>query len=279
VKKFPVNFIRDEIFRQDLDGELDQKIHRKRELFIIATVLLGLALFGVRHLWQGLILGLAAAFFSTVPLGTLGKTKNAAAILSHVVTPFLLIFSSALVFVYFPNFGFFFKTVLVFVFSLAFYAVLLTHNIFKVVAERGVRFPLFRAAQTTSFLLVLFCAFLFFTIVYKFPLFFALQALMVGGSTFLLTFSHLWLSFQDTALGSARKLVGGALLLGLAVGELALTFSFLPIKSFFRALALATCLYIGLGFYQQVLDHSFNKRRSIEYLVVAICVALILLIL
>ena len=248
----------------------------KRKIFIVAAVLWGLSLLGLDRHWHGLVLGMLAGLLA---VSLLGPPQDIWAGLAHTAPPFLFVLSASLVFVYFPNFGFLFKLVLILVFVVAFYAILLSQNIFRVAAERGTRFPLFRAAQTSSFLLALFSAFLFLAALYKSSLPLVLQVLLgiVGASW--LAFSHLWFSYQDSQAISVRSLLSGALLIGLGVGELGLAFSFLPIKSFFRALALATGFYIGLGFYKQVLEHTFNRKFLIEHLVVAVSVALILLIL
>lgn len=249
---------------------------RKRKIFIAVAVLWGLSLFGLDRHWHGLALGITA---SLLALSLLGPPKDIWDGLAHVAPPFLFVLSASLVFVYFPNFGFLFKSVLIFVFAVAFYAILLSQNIFRVAADRGARFPLFRAAQTASFLLALFGAFLFLAILYKSSLPLVFQVLLGLVGTGGLAFSHLWFSYQDSQPIPVRALLSGALLIGLGVGELGLASAFLPIKSFFRALALATGFYIGLGFYKQVLEHSFNRKFLIEHLVVAVSVALILLIL
>ena len=173
---------------------------------------------------------------------------------------------------FFPNLTLFFKFILWAVNLVGFYVILLAQNIFSVTAVRPV--PLFRAARTVSFLSTLLVAFLLFTAIYKLELTVGQQIFLVVFLSSNLGFQSLWTA--DIKGTFDRKVLVVGLLLGLGVGEAALGLSFLPLKSFFRAIALTTAVYIGLGVGQQYLTHGLTKKTVFEYGVTALIVGLIL---
>jgi len=173
---------------------------------------------------------------------------------------------------FFPNLTLFFKIILWAVNFLGFYVILLAQNIFSVTVVKPV--PLFRAARTVSFLSTLFVSFLLFTAIYKLNLEVWPQIILVVFLSSNLGVQSLWTA-DPKGIFDKKVLVAG-LLLGLGVGEVALGLSFLPLKSFFRSIALTTAVYIGLGVGQQYLTHSLTRRTVFEYGVTALIVGLIL---
>ncbi len=173
---------------------------------------------------------------------------------------------------FFPNLSLLFKSALWFVAFLMFYVILLAQNIFSVTAVKPV--PLFRAARTVSFLSTLFVSFLLFTAIYKLNLEVWQQVFLVVFLSSNLGFQSLWTA-DPKGVFDKKTFVAG-LLLGLGVGETALSLSFLPLKSFFRSITLTTAVYIGLGVGQQYLTHSLTRRTVFEYGVTALIVGLIL---
>ena len=173
---------------------------------------------------------------------------------------------------FFPNLSILFKSALWVISFVGFYAILLAQNIFSVTAVKPV--PLFRAARTVSFLSTLFVSFLLFTAIYKLNLEVWQQIPLVVFLSSNLGFQSLWTA-DPKGVFDKKTFVAG-LLLGLGVGEAALGLSFLPLKSFFRSIALTTVVYIGLGVGQQYLTHSLTKRTVFEYGITALIVGLIL---
>ena len=173
---------------------------------------------------------------------------------------------------FFPNLTLFFKSILWAVNFVGFYVILLAQNIFGVTVVKPV--PLFRAARTVSFLSTLFVSFLLFTAIYKLNLEVWPQVVLVVFLSSNLGFQSLWTA-DPKGIFDKKVFVAG-LLLGLGVGEAALGLSFLPLKSFFRSIALTTAVYIGLGVGQQYLTHSLTRRTVFEYGVTALIVGLIL---
>jgi len=173
---------------------------------------------------------------------------------------------------FFPNLSILFKSVLWLIAFVGFYVILLAQNIFGVTAVKPV--PLFRAARTVSFLSTLFISFLLFTAIYKLNLEVWQQILLVVFLSSTLGVQSLWTA-DPKGVFDKKTFVSG-LLLGLGVGEAALGLSFLPLKSFFRSIALTTAVYIGLGVGQQHLTYSLTRRTVFEYGVTALIVGLIL---
>ena len=186
--------------------------------------------------------------------------------------PTLFIVGMGFIQYFFPNLSPFFKSALWVVVFVGFYTILLAQNIFGVTAVKPV--PLYRAAKTVSFLTTLFVSFLLFTAVYKLDLEVWQQISLVGILSSILGFQALWTADPKGVFD--KKIFVAGLLLGLGVAEAALGLSFLPLKSFFRSIALTTVVYIGLGVGQQYLTHSLTRRTVFEYGVTALIVGLIL---
>lgn len=192
--------------------------------------------------------------------------------LTLLLLPTLSAVGSGFVQYFFPNLSPFLKAAFLLAVFLVFYVILLSQNIFSVTAVRPV--PLYRAARTVSFLITLFVSFVLFTSIYKAYLEVWQQALFVVILSSILGFQALW--SVDLKIGLGRKALLAGVLLGLGVGETALSLSFLPLKSFFRSVALTTAVYIGLGVGQQYFRHSLTRRTVFEYGITALIVGLIL---
>jgi hypothetical protein len=178
---------------------------------------------------------------------------------------------------YFPNLTLGFKSVLWAIAFVGLYIIFLMENIFSVALERGTKIPLYRAAKTTAFLATIVVAFLHLTAVYKSNLPFWAQIALVTVLVLVLSFQLFWVF--DLTQDFERKMLAASLLVALGVGEVALSLSFWPLESFFRAVVLATALYIGLGIGQQYFEHRLTRRIVYEYGLTAALVGLVLSIL
>lgn len=176
---------------------------------------------------------------------------------------------------FFPSFSVTFRLLILGLYAFSFYLMLLAENIFNVGRERPI--PLLKAASTVSFLLTLLTAFLLFTALYKAALPVYLQWLLLFGLVFLLALQSLW----TVVLGSRleARLLWASLFLALGLGELAVVLSFLPLESFFRALALSTGFYVFLGIAFHYFKRTLKSQIFLEYAAVAVLVVLILAIL
>lgn len=195
--------------------------------------------------------------------------------LTLLTLPVLLTLGVGAIFFFFPNFSLTFRFLLWSFFAFLFYVILLAENVFNV--ARGRPIPLLRAARTTSFLATLLVAFLLYTAIYKGNFNLWVQLSFVILTTFLLALQSLWTVDLPEKIGISLVSMGSLLSLGQL--ELALGLAFLPIESFFRALALSTGFYILLGIGLHFLRHTLTRRVMGEYVAVAGAVTIILLIL
>lgn len=236
-----------------------------RILFIALSVFLSLCLLFVLFLpsyWQ-----VRAVFI--IPALCFVSTKLVLGSVSILPSAFTL--GLVLTLLYFPNFSVFFRTMLLLSFCFGFYVSLLSENIFNVAREKSI--PLLRPAQTVSFLLTLFTAFLFFTALYKLYLHPLLIPATVGVISFFLAYQNL----QSINLPKtfSKSIQFPCLLLAVVVGEVALCISFVSIESFFRALVISTAFYVSLGVTQQWLQHTLRVRTMRDYVGVAAVVGII----
>lgn len=247
----------------------------KRLTFVLISLLLTLGLGGINLLsLEQRILGIGVLAALTL-VGSAFALRQDIFGVAHFTTlglPPLFVLGMGFTQLFFPNLSPFFRSLLLGFTLVILYVIFLAENIFNVVLSRPI--PLYRAAKTASFLLTLLTAFLLFTAIYKASLPLIWQLLFVVLLSSILGFQALWAQEVKSVLD--KKILYGALLLGIGVGEVALSLSFLPLKSFFRSIALTTAFYIGLGIGQQYLRHKLTSRDIWEYGITALVVGLIL---
>lgn len=195
--------------------------------------------------------------------------------LTLLALPALFTLAVGSILAFFPNFSAAFRALILGLYTLGMYLMLLAENIFNVGRERPI--PLLKAASTVSFLLTLLTAFLLFTALYKaaFPVF--LQWLLLFLIVFLLAFQSLWTVVLGAKLET--RLLWASGFLALSLGELAVVLSFLPLESFFRALALSTGFYVFLGTSFHYFKRTLKSQVFLEYAAVVVLVVLVLALL
>ena len=249
----------------------------KRQQFIIVTIILTVGLevlpFTPRNLQIPFALGLGIVSYITTALVLLYDLKGIE-YFSLPLLPGLLTFCMASIFFFFPNFSLPFRFAYGLLFITGYYFTLLSANILNVAKNKPL--PLFRVAYTVLFLSTLFTGFLFFTLIYKAVLPVWLQLALIFIIVFILGLASLWT--VEIPERPARKLAALSLFLSLMATETAVFISFLPIESFFRALALATSLYIYLGVGHQYLRRSLSHTSLVEYGIIAIFVGFVLIL-
>lgn len=249
----------------------------KRLQFILTTFLLtlGLVLFTrVKPSQQGIaIFSLAGGAFLFTWL-LLYYDLRGAEFLTLLTLPALFTLGMALVLYFFPNFSLTFRTLFWFLFAFSFYIILLSVNIFNVAKRRPL--PLLRAARTASFLITLFTAFLLFTAIFKIGFLLWVKLSLIFIIAFILGLQSVWT--VEVPERVTQSLVLASFLLGLGVVETALSLSFLPLESFFRALALTTSFYIFLGTAHQYWRKTLTLRALVEYGLVAFIVTIIIIV-
>lgn len=160
-----------------------------------------------------------------------------------------------------------------FLYGVGMYAILLTENIYNVAAEKTIQ--LVRAAQAVGFLLTLITFFLFFITLFSFHLPFWENFLLVSGVAFPLIFQSLWSVKMEK--GITRQILTMSLFLALILGEMALVFSFWPMKIIFLAFLLTATSYTLVGSTQQELLERLFKKTASEFLAVSVIVFLFIL--
>lgn len=159
-------------------------------------------------------------------------------------------------------------------YAIGMYAVLLTENIYNVAAERNIQ--LLRAAHSVGFLLTLVTVFFLTDTLLSLHLPFYLNGFLFSAINFLLVLQALW-SMELTSFIS-RKTWVGSLVISLILGEIALIFSFWPIRITIEALFLTTIFYSMVGMTQQYLvDRLFSKTIREFIAVVAFVFAVVII--
>lgn len=156
-------------------------------------------------------------------------------------------------------------------FGMMFYLLLLAQNVFNVAAIRTI--PLYRAASTAAFLFTLLSAFFIYNVIYAFNLLFLWNALAVFLVSFPLILQVIWSIQMEDKVSSANLIQ--SFILSLILGELALSFSFWPIKTTIWSLSLSSAMYVLLGLSILTLRGRGNVKMTWEYLGIGIMVLMI----
>lgn len=158
-----------------------------------------------------------------------------------------------------------------FTFSLLFYAVLLTSNIFNIGVEKSLQ--LYRAAFTVNYLLQSILVFAITMVLTSLGLGYALNSLLIFGVATLLATQLIWTVKLNISFD--RSLIKFGFLLGLFATELFIAVSFIPLQENIVAL-LVSASYYSIG---GILYHHFDQRlfRNVvrEYVFVLCFVAFI----
>ena len=160
------------------------------------------------------------------------------------------------------------------IYGLGMYVLLLTENIFSVAVIRTIQ--LLRAAHAVGFLLTLVAAFFLYDTFFSFRLDPWFNFLLVGIISFPLIICGLWSIDLEEKI--SRKIWLYSFSLSLILAEMALAFSFWPVKVATGSLFLVTAMYIVLGLAQLEFSQKLFRRSIHEYLGVGIAVLLIMLL-
>lgn len=157
------------------------------------------------------------------------------------------------------------------VFTLTFYTLLLSQNVFNVASIRTI--PLYRAASTTVFILTLITAYLLFNVMFSFNMPFLWNSLWAFFLSFPLILQVVWSIEMEEKLSSL--VIVYSALLSLVVGEVGLALSFWPISHTMASLVLSTVLFVILGISTHTLRDRLGRGVVWEYLGWGILVFLI----
>lgn len=251
---------------------------RKRERFIISSILLALGLLAsqfvsgeIRYVAIGLF------FIATYFISGWALNKNLNGIEWITIVPFPAYYALSVSLFYFllPS-NIFSRILILGLFGVGMYATYLMSNIYAVGKIKTIQ--LLRAAHAVgSLFLFLMCMFIF-NFIFSLKLFSVWNALLVGISAFVPLLSAIWaVDIQPTIPKHVVWLAG---LFSLFLAEIAFGLSFLPVGLWTASLYLTSLVYIGFGIIQShLIGRLFTKTlREYSLLAVFVTVSLILLI-
>lgn len=242
----------------------------KRSKFIITSLLLALGLIGVQlttiEFRYQAIAGLAVAAYL---LASWSLRKDIAGI-EWLTVPVLPMFYTAGVGLFYfllPE-RWLSRLMVAVIYSLGFYALLLTENIYAIAALRSIQ--LLRAAQTVGFLLTLATSFFLFDTILSLRLPFWLNFILVFVVALPLFFQALWSVNLEEKF--SWPILFSSLILSLVSAETALFLSFWPVTVIAGSLFLTTVVYVVLGLVQERLKERLFEKTLKEYLWVGLAV-------
>lgn len=150
------------------------------------------------------------------------------------------------------------------IYAISIYALLLTANIFNVRVEKSLQ--LYRAAFSVNFFYQLLVLFLFFNITFSYHPNFIINWLIVTGMCTIMALQLYW--GLVTKIEIDRDLFKYALLTGIAIGQLALVLSFVPVKGTVMASFLSASYYCLGAVIYSYLDQRLFTETIREYLFV-----------
>lgn len=237
---------------------------RRREKFVLASVILSLCLIGVQYVpleWRPL----ALLFFAILAYLLAGWSmfENLDGVEWITIVPLPALYALAVSAFYFllPQ-SWWARIGIIALFGLGMYALFLAGNIFTIAKVRTIQ--LLRAAQAVLFFFCLIAALLTFNTIFSLSLWFVWNGLLAMGTAFLLSFSFFW------SIRLEKKLTAEVLALtartAVTVGFGAAVVSFFPSQLWPTSLLLMTMMYTMLGLGQSALEQRLFTNTLREYI-------------
>lgn len=247
----------------------------KRQKFVLVTILLTAGLLFTQLLnsdWRFLIVGilsLAAYFLSS---WALKEDLSGIEWFTLLVLPLLYTLAVGLAYFLLPV-RWITRLPVAVAYMVGMYALLLTENIYNVAAIRTIQ--LLRAAHAVGFLITLITAFLLFQTFLSFHLPFWVNFFGIFFITLPLVLQALWVITLEE--GITQPVAIYSFFFSWVTGEIALAFSFWPVKTPILALFLVAVIYAFLGVGQQHLSGRLLRRAAIEFFLVPLFIFFILI--
>lgn len=250
---------------------------RRREKFILVSLLLSLGLFLIHYV------SLEFRYLAIAGLTALSYLLSAWALRDDLqihewltIVPFHALYAGSIALFYFllPS-SLLSKIFILSLFGIGMYALFLTSNIYSVAKGRTIQ--LIYAAHAIGLLLTLITSLLLTNAILSFRLPFWLNGLLIGSVHFMLSFMALWSVRLEEKIG--LDIVWYSLLLMAFFVEFAMLLSLLPIPVWNASLFIMGVLYIVLGVVQSFLRGRLFANTVGEYSMVAIFLAVIFLLL
>ncbi len=266
----------------------------KRKKFVLATIFLLLGIIIIRMgLGELLSWRIRAALFAVASLSVTltalyDQDYSGIEWLTLPILPAAFALSTALVYPLLPSRLDFFlvwplrpetslilslllKLIFLSIFTIGYYATLLTANIFNVAAVRSIQ--LLRVAHSIGFLATVATALMFYLVIGSLHLSSWLNLGAVFMVTLLLGLPAIWSVNLGQTIGKPVRRY--SLLMALVLGEVAWVLSFWPVGVSIYALFLTAIFYELLGIIQYHLGEKLNKSVANEFVLVALVVFLL----
>ncbi len=248
---------------------------RRREKFVIASILLSLGLLGVQatfleYRYWAVFLFTAVTYL--VSSWALRDDLQRYERLTIIPFPALYALSVSLFYFLLPS-NIVSRILLLVFFGVGMYALYLSANIFSVAKGRTIQ--LLHAAQAISLIITLVTSLLLSNTIFslKFPFF--LNGLLIGLSHLPLIFTSLWSVNLES--GIQKETATLSVLLTLILMQLAVILSFFPLTVWYSSLFVMSILYIGVGILQSALKGRLFSRTLTEYSLVALFIGIVFL--
>jgi len=216
------------------------------------------------------VLAIAAYFFTLFAIYE-GIEKNEWIML--FILPVLLTVASYLFYFLFPV-RWLTRIPFVLIYGISIYASLLSLNIFNVGVEKNLQ--LYRAGFSVNYFLQTIVFFLFANVIVSFHWGFLANAFIFAALAFLLSLQLYWSIRLD--LHISREVFRYALLTMIAVAEVSMLLSFMPIQTSIYALTVSVAYYCTAGLTHLYIDERLFKHSLREYTIILIVIGIIVLL-
>ena len=245
---------------------------RRREKFIIVSILLSLGLLATQYVpisWRYGAIALFALISYFMSAWALSEDLQAREWLTILPLPVFYAAAVALFYFLLPEL-LVSRLAILAIFGIGMYALLLTANIFSVAKGRTIQ--LLYAAHAIALFFTMIISLLLTNTIFSLRLPFYANALLVGAAHFLLILMSLWSVKLDPSVD--QQLVAYSALFTLILMEFAICFSFLPMQIWHISLFIMSLVYVGLSLFQNLLQGRLFKNTATEYALVSIFIIL-----
>jgi len=250
---------------------------RRREKFVITSILLSVALMAVQYVsldWR--YFAIAGLMLISYLISAWALSDDLQAYEWLTILPFPALYAGSVALFYFllPS-NVLSQVFILGLFGVGMYALFLTSNIYSVAKGRTIQ--LIYAAHAVALFFTLITSLLYTNTILSLKFSFWGNAVLIGISHFPIVFMSLWSIRLEDFIN--KELVTYSLLLTLFLMEIMMVLSFLPIPIWYSALFMMGVLYISLGVIHSFLRGRLFENTANEYRLVAIFIALLFLLL
>jgi len=245
---------------------------RRREKFIIVSVLLSLGLLATQYVpidWRYGAIALFALISYFMSAWALSDDLQIYEWLTILPLPVLYASSVALFYFLLPE-VLLSRLAILAIFGVGMYALFLTANIFSVAKGRTIQ--LLYAAHAIALFFTMITSLLLTNTIFSLRLPFYFNALLVALAHFILVLMSLWSVQLEPRIN--RQILSYSFLFILLLAEFTICFSFLPMQIWHISLFIMSLVYVGLSLFQNLLQGRLFKNTATEYALVAIFIIL-----